>query len=169
MRYLIAVGVSCVLMMTPAQSLAGRSSKPFDGTWQLDAKASQSLDPILKGMGYGWFSRKVMGTLAVRQVIQSRPSGIAFRVLTRFTDDTIVLPTDNRWAIGRTIDGGQTQRRSRWLKNEPVLVTEDRFKTGLLTTVRRRVNQGTFHEELKFEAAGKAAVTAVRVFRRKGN
>ena len=169
MRYLIAVGVSCVLMMSPEQSLASQSSKPFDGTWQLDAKASQSLDEILKGMGYGWFSRKVMSTLAVRQVIQSRPSGIAFRVLTRFTDDTIVLPTDNRWAMGRTIDGGQTQRRSRWLKNEPVLVTEDRFETGLLTTVRRRVNKRTFHEELKFETAGKAPVTAVRVFRRKSD
>jgi len=156
-------------MMTPEQSLASNSSTSFDGTWQLDAKASQSLDEILKGMGYGWFSRKVMGTLAVRQVIQSRSSGIAFRVLTRFTDDTIVLPTDNRWAVGRTLDGGQTQRRSRWLANEPVLVTEDRFKTGLLTTVRRRVNRRTFHEELKFEMAGKAPVTAVRVFRRKGD
>ena len=157
------------LVLASGQTRAANSSKPFDGTWQLDAKASQSLDEILKGMGYGWFSRKVMGTLAVRQVIQSRSSGIAFRVLTRFTDDTIVLPTDNRWAVGRTIDGGQTQRRSRWLANEPVLVTEDRFKTGLLTTVRRRVNRRTFHEELKFEMAGKAPVTAVRVFRRKGD
>ena len=59
MRYLIAAGVACVLMMTPEQSMAGHSSKPFDGTWQLDAKASQSLDEILKGMGYGWISRKV--------------------------------------------------------------------------------------------------------------
>lgn len=169
MRYLIAAGVACVLMVAPDQSLASNSSKSFDGTWQLDAKASQSLDEILKGMGYGWFSRKIMGTLAVRQVIKSRSSGIAFRVLTRFTDDTIVLPTDNRWAVGRTLDGGETQRRSRWLKDEPVLVTEDRFKTGLLTTVRRRVNPRTFHEELKFETAGKPPVTAVRVFRRKSN
>ena len=157
------------LMMAPEQALAANPSKPFDGTWQLDAKASESLDPILKGMGYGWLSRKVMNSLSVRQVIQSRPTGLAVRVVTRFTDDTIVLPTDNRWAIGRTIDGGQTQRRSRWLDNQSILVTEDRFKTGLLTTVRRRVNKRTFHEELKFEIAGQAPLKAVRVFRLKSN
>ena len=165
MKYLPAMAL-CGLLMGPEQSLAAAPSQPFDGSWALDAKASQSLDAILKGLGYGWITRKVMGSLSVRQVIETKPSGLAVRVMTRFTDDTIILPINNRWAVGRTIDGGQTQRRSRWLAGRSALVTEDRFKQGLLTTIRRRVSSTTFHEELSFEAAGQPRLTAVRMFRR---
>ena len=153
------------LLVAAGHAFAVDKPKPFDGTWILDSRSSEPLDAILKGMGYGWLSRKIMGTLAVRQVIQTRTSGLAVRVLTRFSDDTIVLPTDNRWAIGRTLDGEQTQRRSRWVKNRSVLVTEDRYEQGLLVTVRRRVNSTTFHEEVSFKAPGQPVHQAIRVFR----
>ena len=166
MSRLPAMALCGLLMMASEQSQAAAASKPFDGKWKLDSKASQSLDAILKGLGYGWVTRKVMGSLSVRQVIETKPAGLAVRVLTRFTDDTIVLPITNRWAVGRTVDGGQTQRRSRWLADRSALVTEDRFKRGLLTTIRRRVSPATFHEELIFEAAGQPRLTAIRVFRR---
>lgn len=150
-----------------AQPVLAQSADSLDGRWRLDAKASSSLDPILKALSYGWLSRRIMRSLSVDQVIRSTPAGLALRVLTRFSDDTIVLPTDNRWAPGRTLDGGETLRRSRWLAPAVKLRTEDRFASGLLVTTRKLVGSDTFHEALEFQVQGKSTLKATRVFRRR--
>lgn len=164
----------CLLVLlaalAPVESQAAPPAAPpaiLNGTWQLDAKRSESLSPILKKLGYGWLARKVMQNLSIKQVISTRAAGVAVRVITRFTNDTIVMPFDNRWAEGRTLDGGTTKRRSRWLKAKPALLTEDRFPEGLLTTIRLRVDSSTLHEELTFRSPGKAVLSATRVFRRR--
>ena len=155
-----------LLVLVPG---AGVASPPptLNGTWKLEAKTSESLSPILKNLGYGWLARKVMESLSVEQVITTTSKGVAVRVITRFTNDTIVLPYDNQWGEGRTLDGGTTERRSRWLKGRPALLTEDRFPQGLLTTTRLRVDPSTLHEVLTFSAPGKPVLRAVRVFRRR--
>ena len=157
--------VLIVLALTP--SLGGASPPSvLNGTWQLEAKTSASLSPILKKLGYGWLARKVMQSLSVKQVITTSGKGVAVRVITRFTNDTIVLPFDNQWGEGRTLDGGTTERRSRWLKGRPALLTEDRFPQGLLTTTRLRVDATTLHEVLTFKSPNQPLLRAVRVFRR---
>jgi hypothetical protein len=158
------------LALVPTLAQAASPAAPpaiLNGTWQLDAKRSESLSPILKKLGYGWLARKVMQNLSIKQVISTRAAGVAVRVITRFTNDTIVMPFDNRWAVGRTLDGGTTKRRSRWLKAKPALLTEDRFPEGLLTTIRLRVDSSTLHEELTFASPGKPTLNATRVFRRR--
>jgi hypothetical protein len=165
--------VSFIVLMatlTPLSTQAAPEEAPptiLNGTWQLDAKRSESLSPILKKLGYGWLARKVMQNLSIKQVISTRAAGVSVRVITRFTNDIIVMPFDNRWAEGRTLDGGTTQRRSRWLKAKPALLTEDRFPEGLLTTIRLRVDVSTLHEDLTFTSPGKPVLRATRVFRRR--
>ena len=125
--------LACVLALGVCSVAQPAQAKPavwMEGTWSLDAQSSTSLDPVLRAMGYGWIARKVMSSLAVKQVIRATGRGISFHVevITRFTDEAIVLPVDNRWAIGKNLDGGTTERRSRWLGNE--ILTEDRFPQG---------------------------------------
>lgn len=163
------VHLACALTLGVCSVAQPAQAKPavwMEGTWSLDAQSSTSLDPVLQAMGYGWIARKVMSSLAVKQVIRATRRGISFRVITRFTDEAIVLPVDNRWAIGKNLDGGTTERRSRWLGKGDTLLTEDRFPQGLMTTARRRISDVVFHEEVTFKAPGKAPVRAVRVFRR---
>ena len=159
---------SMVALAAPPAEAPKPSTVPavLNGAWQLDAKASDPLDPILKALGYGWFARRIMRALAVKQKIRATSKGVAVRVMTRFSDDTIVLPFNNVWAPGRTLDGGETKRRSRWAKDSPTLITEDRFTHGLLITRRQRVGARVMHEALEFRAPGQAPLRAVRVFRR---
>ena len=112
------VHLACALALGVCSVAQPAQAKPavwMEGTWSLDPQSSTSLDPVLRAMGYGWIARKVMSSLAVKQVIRATGRGISFRVITRFTDEAIVLPVDNRWAIGKNLDGGTTERRSRWL------------------------------------------------------
>ena len=159
---------SFLALAAPAADGPTPSAVPavLNGAWQLDAKASEPLDPILKALGYGWLARRIMRALAVKQKIRTTAKGVAVRVMTRFSDDTIVMPFNNVWAPGRTLDGGETQRRSRWAKDSPTLITEDRFTHGLLITRRQRVGPRVMHEALEFRAPGQATLRAVRVFRR---
>jgi hypothetical protein len=161
-------GVLFVIALT-AVPVGASATEPdvLDGTWQLEHARSGSLDPILEKMGYGWIARQVMATLSVRQVIRTTPEGLSVRVITSLSDDIVVLPINNTWAVGRTLDGETTQRRSRWLESESALRTEDRYPQGLLTTTRVRVDSKTMHEVLWFQTPGKPRLRAVRVFRRR--
>ena len=144
------------------------AAAPFDGAWSLDSKASQPMDPILDALGYGWVSRKIFATLDVEQYIAVKSGAFAVRVKTLFTNDTVVLPTNKRWAVGKNLDGGTTQRRSYWRRPGTHLVTEDRFESGhLMITERVLVSPDRFEERLQLKQARKPTLRGVRVFRRR--
>ena len=148
----------------PAQ--AGKASN-LSGRWQLDHSASSSLSEILKALSYGWISRGVMNALDVTQILETQRDHLSLRVVTRFGDDAIMLPTGSDWRPGRTLDGGQTLRRSQWIKPGRILRTEDQFKDGgLLITVRRLRDANTFEEKLEFHSKTRGKLEATRVFRR---
>jgi len=125
------------------------------------------MDAIMASLGYNWFSRKVFASLHVEQFIEVRPGTFAIRVKTLFSDDTVALPTDKRWAVGKNLDGGTTRRRSYWRHPGTHLVTEDRFQSGhLMITERVLVASDRFEERLQLKQANKPTLRGVRVFRR---
>tara|TARA_Y100001934_G_C12358089_1_gene779135 strand:- start:1449 stop:1838 length:390 start_codon:yes stop_codon:yes gene_type:complete len=125
------------------------------------------MDAILTSLGYNWFSRKVFAGLHVEQFIEVKPGSFSVRVKTLFSDDTVVLPTDKRWAVGKNLDGGTTQRRSYWRHPGSHLVTEDRFTSGhLMITERVLVSPDRFEERLQLKQANKPTLRGLRLFRR---
>lgn len=60
-----------VVPLTVVPSTGHAEDQPdFSGTWELDRKASESLDDILKVQGISYIKRKVVGALDVTQRIQ---------------------------------------------------------------------------------------------------
>ena len=118
----------------------------MEGTWSLDAQARPR-----------WTLYPAMGTAGSLEVVSSWRSSRLFELpvadqlrVIRITDEAIVLPVDNRWAIGK-IDGGTTERRS--LAGQGDAPDEDRLP-GLTTTASNQ--RPGLSEEVTFKVPGKA-------------
>ncbi|MEZ4321691.1 MAG: lipocalin/fatty-acid binding family protein [Myxococcota bacterium] len=141
--------------------VAAVAASPIDGTWQLDAKASDPLDPLLEARGVGWLERKVAARM--RPVLTIRSEGDGLVVTTDSSlgshSETWVPDGVERDHTGQ--DGRTAKCRTAW--EQEVLVVRCAAGTGGFV-VRRSVVDGRLEQHLRFEPTDAEPVEVRRVF-----
>ncbi|MEN0066564.1 MAG: lipocalin/fatty-acid binding family protein [Myxococcota bacterium] len=154
------------LAALPTTALA--APPDFTGTWQLDRKASESLDPILKAQGVSYIKRKVVDGLSVTLEIQHSDSTFDVKVVTSRKTAQQKWVADNT-PRAETRDGREITSRHAFVEDALVSTATGIAPSGdafEMTTTRLISEDGqTMTLKLACEVDGKTT-NATRVFRR---
>ncbi len=154
--------------LAPARALAGEAPD-FTGTWQLDRKASDSVDPILKAQGVGWLKRRIIGGLDMTQRIQQSGSTIDVVMETSAKTETHHWIVDGKPHV-RTLDDGREATSVHHFEGPGLVTTTTGISEGgdpyTLHTTRTLADDGQTMKVALVCTIGGATLKATRLFRR---
>ncbi|MEL6345856.1 MAG: lipocalin/fatty-acid binding family protein [Myxococcota bacterium] len=108
-RTVLALCLMFSVMFTASSAWAA----DYSGTWVLDLKSSDSLEPLLKAQGANMMMRRAADRLVVTQTITQDDNQVTVKNESSFRTNTDVLQVDGET---RTVEGdrGEVQTRHSW-------------------------------------------------------
>jgi len=141
------------------------AAAPLDGTWTLDAKASESVGPLLELQGVSWATRKAAD--AVVPVLKISVDGQTVTVVstTPKGKTTEVFVADGTPHATASPDGAPATWTTRW--DGDALVSSRSVTVGdapaTLTLIRTRAGE-RLHQDVSLAVQGGPTVRVRRVF-----
>jgi len=140
----------------------------LQGTWEIDLKASDSLDPLLKAQGVSWVKRKAANGLKVTQTLARDGDQVTLSVVSSASSRDETLSVDGEL---RTVEGenGTMQVRHSWDGDVLVTVQETETPEGTATVTTRREasdDGATLTQRITLQTPGGETITVDRIFRR---
>lgn len=140
----------------------------LQGTWVLDPKSSDSLDPLLKAQGVSWVKRQAVDGLQVTQTLTRAGDQVTLRVVSSASTQQESFSVDGQ---ERTVEGdkGTMQVTHRW--DGDVLVTVQKTETpdgtATVTTRREASDDGTrLTQRITLQKPDGVTISVDRVFRK---
>jgi len=133
-----------IVLQTQAQAM---NTINFTGTWQLDLKASDSIDSLLKAQGKSRFERRIANSMEVTQNISHQQNSISIKMSSRAVDETHVFVLNKQWHPLNTARMGTISAQSYYAEgNHGAIITEMKIqangKPALLSSTRTLSQDG---------------------------
>ena len=161
---------------TPEQRAAADADGPqasppvdFSGQWQLDVKASDSMDPILEAVGLSFLERALFNNSVVTHIITQTAERFTIEVKTAFFSRTDNLPLNGEPTPTVDPAGRPVESTSVWSDDARQLITRIRVTPDQQEfTMTRSLDEGQDTMEVLIEFFPKEgkSLTSRRVYRR---
>jgi hypothetical protein len=161
-------GLAFFLFVVVWQADAEQVKHPdFSGKWEIDRKASDDPDPLLKIEGRSSVERFLARRAKITQEITQTPTELIIRV----KDRVRTLPLDGRPGSNVDREGNTVISHSRWSDDGKAIITKSERTANErkinVTIVRRLSDDGdTMTDDVVYEVVDGETITLQRVFRR---
>lgn len=164
MRKLLAATVLTALLAISSPAFAA----DFSGTWVLDLKASDSMEPILKARGVSWMKRKAVNGLKVTQTITQSGNQVTVETSASSKTRRTTMEVDGETRTVKN-DQGSAEVRHAW--DGEALVSTSTMELdkgeGTVTTRRSLSEDGqTLKQTITLKTADGTTHVVDRVFRK---
>ncbi|MDX2271863.1 MAG: hypothetical protein NW237_07920 [Cyanobacteriota bacterium] len=153
-------------------AVMAQSSPNFSGVWQLDLKASDSIDEIMKVQGFSGIERNFAAKMAVTQTITQTDQVVTITIKNPANTTTEELKLDGSEENKSTPRMGEVTTRSFWDPSGTALITEldmttkDGAPAELIIRRYLEDNGNTMVQAMELKLAQGDVLKANRVFRK---
>jgi hypothetical protein len=127
MRRVLFVALFVALAQGAPAALARAERPDFSGSFEIDLKASDSFDELLKAQGASWLERKAAGSITVMQIVRHQGDALEVTVRSSVGTRKDAVRIGSGWEV-RDTEHGKVRTRTDWTPDGQSLVTRSEVK-----------------------------------------